>query len=491
MKIFTAFSFLLLFSFLTVQAQVTYTSNGTCTSLTTGSCWTKTGDCNSSSTPPLSGTSACPVNIVINHTINVPLDLNLGSHVNLTVNATGTLNVGGNINIASKAVNTSINVNGGAVNVTGAMNIEGGADLTVNLINSGKFIVSGALNVGNDVIFTITGNNTSTLQANVLNIGQRSKINILSGGRLFVEKDVDYKGNNSELNVSGFFRTAGSVLITGGAGNELNALGNGIVIIGGNLEVRGTSEITFGGTSQVDIGGEIKVGGNAKVIATDKSVVYVCGAYSGVTNSGEGQIFAECRLLPVEYSSLELMYMSTSRSVKLSWATAKEWENSHFEIQRAVGKNLDFQTVGEVAGIGWSDMEVSYVFEDNSLPLYESQVFYRLKQVNFDGSYAISKVLAAKVPGMPEVAETWRAYPNPSNGQRVQVGLLNPLDYQSGKVAFRLNSALVSTGLVQVQDHLELNEKLGMLTDTLQNGLYVLEIQWGQQVQKIKLIIRK
>ncbi len=489
--IFATASLILVFFSLKIQAQVTYTSNGSCTSLSDPTCWTKSGSCKTSTpnAPMLSGTSDCPVAIIINHTINVPLDLNLGSHINLTINSTGTLNVGGNINIASKAVNTTININGGSLNGANALNINGGANLTINLTNSGKLAVAGALNVGNDVGLTVLGDKTGSFQVNALNIGQRSKINILSGGVLYVVKDVEYSGNNSEINVSGFFRTSGSIMITGGAGNELNVFDQGKVVIEGDLRVKGSSEITFGGTSQADIGGNILIEGNAKVIASGDAKVYVCGTYEKVTTQGGS--FLECRLLPVEYSSFDVLFNPLSRLVKISWSTPKEWENSHFEIQRAVGKNLEFQTIGEITGKGWSDEEVYYLFEDESLPLFESQVYYRLRQVDFSGSSSLSKVLALKVPALPDAAGTWRAYPNPSKGQRIQIGLLDAQNYQKGKLSFQLNSTLVSTGIVQVHDQRELNEKLGNLSESLPNGMYVLDIYWDQQVQKIKLIISK
>jgi hypothetical protein len=498
MKVFfAALSFILVFLVQNVHAQITYTSNGTCTSLTNGSCWTRelTGTCTTNlDIPLLTGTEACPVNIVINHPIDVIGDLTLGSNVNLTVNAGGILNIGGSLSIAGSAKNTSINVSGGSINLTGNLNLNSGTNnvngktnLTINITNSGKFNVSGGMILDNDVILSITGDKTGSLNVNSLELNQRSEINILSGGRLLVNNNVEFKGQNSGINVSGLFKTSGSVLITGGVGNQLNALGDGKIEIGGNLVVGGTSNITFGGNSEIDIAGNIDISGNASVVASGTSSVYVCGS----VDEKFGGTVLDCRLLPVEYTALELSFHASSRSIKLSWATAKEWENSHFEIQRAVGINPDFQTIGEVAGIGWSDQEVKYIFEDTSLPLFETQVYYRLKQVDFDGTASLSKVLALKVTGMPDAAGTWRAYPNPSNGQRIQVGLLNAIDYQSGQLAFQLNSALVSTGLVQVQDQRELNEKLGILSETLPNGMYVLDIHWDQNIQKIKLIIRK
>jgi hypothetical protein len=97
--------------------------------------------------------------------------------------------------------------------------------------------------------------------------------------------------------------------------------------------------------------------------------------------------------LPVEYLYFNPTLNRENRFVKLTWATAKEWENSHFEIERSVNGVNNWEKIGQMEGIGWSDMPVGYEFADEELPLVGGNVYYRLKQVDFDTTFSYSKVL--------------------------------------------------------------------------------------------------
>jgi len=113
--------------------------------------------------------------------------------------------------------------------------------------------------------------------------------------------------------------------------------------------------------------------------------------------------------LPVELTSFTAT--SNGKEVILSWSTATELNNLGFEIQRSTEGN-EFFTVGFVNGHGTTTEQQNYSFADKNLN--NGKYYYRLKQVDFNGSFEYSDVVEVE----------WRAfnsylleqnYPNPFN----------------------------------------------------------------------------
>jgi hypothetical protein len=121
--------------------------------------------------------------------------------------------------------------------------------------------------------------------------------------------------------------------------------------------------------------------------------------------------------VPVELTSF------TARAdygvVELSWITATETNNQGFEVQRSTGG--EFETIAFVEGHGTTTETQAYSYTDRSvnIGLYS----YRLKQVDFNGTFEYSDVIEVDVPAPAEFALD-QNYPNPFN--------------PSTKIAFRL-----------------------------------------------------
>ena len=84
-------------------------------------------------------------------------------------------------------------------------------------------------------------------------------------------------------------------------------------------------------------------------------------------------------------------YFDTDKTV-LKWATASEQNNNYFEIERNTEGSL-FQTIGTVKGAGNAAGKLDYSFIDQ-MPESNKTNYYRLKQVDFDGKFMYSKVIA-------------------------------------------------------------------------------------------------
>lgn len=116
------------------------------------------------------------------------------------------------------------------------------------------------------------------------------------------------------------------------------------------------------------------------------------------------------QVLPVALVDFRASVIGTT--VELIWRTASETNNYGFEIQRqaATGK---FQRAGFVSGYGTTTTPQSYRFADR--PLAPGAYFYRLKQIDADGSFDYSAVVEAIVRPVTESFVLQQNYPNPFN----------------------------------------------------------------------------
>lgn len=113
---------------------------------------------------------------------------------------------------------------------------------------------------------------------------------------------------------------------------------------------------------------------------------------------------------PVELVDFRTNVVGTN--VELNWRTASETNNYGFEVQRhATGD--EFLKIGFVAGNGTSTTALSYRFIDSDLAT--GTYYYRLKQIDADGSFTYSAVVEALASLAPESFVLHQNHPNPFN----------------------------------------------------------------------------
>jgi hypothetical protein len=276
---------------------------------------------------------------------------------------------------------------------------------------------------------------------------------------------------------------------TGGEGSSFDISSIDIIYSAGG----GGTMSGPGGSPAPGLGGS-GVGGNGNNGGVGGSgLTPGSGGGAGSTGGGNGAngiviVRQTFRILPVEYLYFDANFRRQERLVELRWATGKEWENSHFEVQRSVNNVKEWVTVGNVEGFGYSDEKVEYVFQDKEIPLVGGNVFYRLKQVDFDGTFAYSKVVSARVPAMQVTNGVWRAFPNPTDGENFRVSLIDRSQYEEEAITFRLVHPMVFTSPQTVSSEFEMNARLEELVRKMPKGVFVVEIQWGRKVEHIKVI---
>ncbi|HMS34587.1 MAG TPA: T9SS type A sorting domain-containing protein [Ignavibacteria bacterium] len=129
-------------------------------------------------------------------------------------------------------------------------------------------------------------------------------------------------------------------------------------------------------------------------------------------NITSGIIFTdpENGILPVELSDFSADVIQNN--VILKWETSVELNNSGFSIERSA-VNGHWNQIGFVTGSGYSSTLISYLFEDKNL--ISGKYNYRLKQIDYNGSYQYYTLNENVHIGIPERFSLNQNYPNPFN----------------------------------------------------------------------------
>ena len=119
--------------------------------------------------------------------------------------------------------------------------------------------------------------------------------------------------------------------------------------------------------------------------------------------------FVAYGIIPVELTSFAANV--NGNSVSLIWSTATETNNSGFEVQRK-SANSGWTNIGFVSGFGTTTEAKSYSFTDENLSV--GSYSYRLKQIDYDGTYEIYAGINVDV-NAPVTFSLEQNYPNPFN----------------------------------------------------------------------------
>lgn len=209
--------------------------------------------------------------------------------------------------------------------------------------------------------------------------------------------------------------------------------------------------------------------GNGNYMVTNGTGVYVLDQNSGALLatpisgiSGRSLREYDLSIVPVELTSFTASVVDLS--VVLNWTTATEVNNQGFEILRSAQNDNDWRKIGYVPGFGTTTEPKSYNFTDQSVTV--GKYYYRLKQIDFDGSFTYSNVVEADV-SLPTEFSLKQNYPNPFNpattiefslpvDAQVKIGLFNLVgervaeitnkNYTAGNHKIEFNASQLTSG---------------------------------------------
>jgi hypothetical protein len=111
---------------------------------------------------------------------------------------------------------------------------------------------------------------------------------------------------------------------------------------------------------------------------------------------------------------IQLLYFNATpkgRDVLSTWTTSSEINNDHFELERS-SDGFEFVKIGRLEGFGPGVSTEPLHYKYNDRDVCDALIYYRLKQVDIDGHFSYSKVVAVNCN---DAANSIDVYPNPAN----------------------------------------------------------------------------
>jgi hypothetical protein len=180
--------------------------------------------------------------------------------------------------------------------------------------------------------------------------------------------------------------------------------------------------------------------------------------------------------LPVVLTSFTAT--AVTNRARLNWATASEHLSGRFDVERSYD-GAAFVPVGSVAATGTTTRPNNYSFVDEAPSPNGGIVYYRLHQIDTDGTTTYSQVQSLSFAST--AATLLRCYPNPAQGRTT-------LDLPAGPAG----QLTLRNALGQVVRTIPVPEAATQLVVELQSlaaGVYQLQVQSGSKVLNTRLLL--
>jgi len=317
-------------------------------------------------------------------------------------------------------------------------------------------------------------------------------IAILAGGTLQITRPVIFAGQtiiNGTLTTTSDVVNLGTLNATSSAtldiGDDYIMTGNSVTDIDGNILTADDLYIdhldaVIGGQGSLGIADDIQtfnprnhdpqnqICQNFTIGCGDDCDPSSGGAQASMVGTS-GHPICQTLDLPVEFKTLTTKNISNFKIV-VDWSTASELNNDYFVVQHSTD-GAEWEDLGTVKGAGTSKMTNYYEFIDLSpAPQYN---YYRIKQVDFDGTTDYSKTLVEFVE--PQ-AQSISLSPNP-------VGRNSPLRISS-------NTAIQQVMVINQQGKVlqNIQQPSDSINTDFAPGMYYLRIK-TEEVWTIKKLV--
>jgi hypothetical protein len=218
----------------------------------------------------------------------------------------------------------------------------------------------------------------------------------------------------------------------------------------------------------------------------NQHTIYVsCNALPAHQNNHGDQI-GDCGggVIPVELINFNAKAI-TPEMVQLNWTTASEINNDYIAIEKTADLNT-WENVCKVHGKGNSNEINNYSCVDsNAKSTGQNTVYYRPKQVDFNGTYEYFNIIKLRLENASQVNEVESVYPNPATDRiKIQYNAS-----ENGIVKIRLMSIEGKAILVSSYNAKQGSQvvDVDLPENNLAKGLYVLEVESDGQLYRQKV----
>ncbi len=186
--------------------------------------------------------------------------------------------------------------------------------------------------------------------------------------------------------------------------------------------------------------------------------------------------------VPVELTFFSGSYVNGV--VQLEWNTATETNNFGFDVQKRYD-NTPYEKIGFVPGNGTTTNGMQYSFKDDDL--FAGRIFYRLKQLDFNGDFEYSNEIMVEVLNLTDY-QLFQNYPNPFNPS-TSIKYSVPAQSKIKIALYDIIGNEVSTlfeGIQQPGVH-----EINLTADNLPSGVYFVSMTAENFSKAIKITLMK
>jgi len=169
----------------------------------------------------------------------------------------------------------------------------------------------------------------------------------------------------------------------------------------------------------------------------------------------------------------------------LNWITLSELNNDYFEIERSIDGVL-FEKIGQMQGGGTLETESQYEYTDLQVLRFNvPTLYYRLKQVDFDGTFEYTQIIELKLDLINKIYAG--VYPNPAT-DKVQISFATDsqaLEGPFGEMTIHSNNGQ----MVYKKTFMRRAESFSLDLTDFPKGMYIVNMYAEEGVKSLKLIV--
>lgn len=349
-----------------------------------------------------SGSGSQSGDVTISGTISAAMT---SSNKTFTITAAGTITVNSAINLSGASGGTT-GYSGGKINFTSS----GGAVAINNTIttsgNAASLAAYGSGGVGGSV--TISGTSVSmTGGSGIITTGGTGRGSGGAGGA------VTITATSTSINITKNITTTGGSTGTavdgasGGNGGVVNITANTSLTVA-NITARGGNNSHWsscqGSGANVNLDGSSITKGTVNTTQGSSA-----GGGASCGSKTDGTLSETIIPLPVEL--LNFSAFKEDELIFITWETAAEINNDYFIVEKS-SDGINWKSIKTVSGAGNSFVPITYsIIDPNGC---DGNCYYRLKQIDFDGSQTTYKAVLLQGKTQNTKLEV-NVYPNPTS----------------------------------------------------------------------------
>ncbi|MBJ7427353.1 MAG: T9SS type A sorting domain-containing protein [Bacteroidia bacterium] len=203
---------------------------------------------------------------------------------------------------------------------------------------------------------------------------------------------------------------------------------------------------------------------------------------TGMSLFGEFGVIGDSTSNPLPVTLTSFAVKAIDLDAILNWSTSSETNNKGFDIERSLdGRN--FEKVSFVKGAGNSNRNITYKYNDAQIFNNAQVLYYRLKQIDFDGKTTYSQVV--RVTKNAESMNSMIVFPNPFNNEY-------NVSFNTTEAGYATVETIDIQGKVLVSKSFKTVDGLNTLNmadlSNLSAGIYFVKLSVNGDTQTMKLV---